>query len=153
MAEGLADTFLGVYYLDISIILAGEGSWKCDELATAIVRRLITRYGHEIVIVHGDPTGVVDSFQVACKELGIRTETRVPNWRIGAPPLRLRTDELFNGGVDLCIAVHRFIGICHRTVDCVRRAVRSGIPTFLIEDDTAAPRRIRKDDPILTLWL
>jgi hypothetical protein len=117
------------------------------------VDNAITRYGQETVIIHGDPTGVVESFQVACRELGIRTETRVPDWRLGAPPLRLQTTELFNGGVDLCIAVHRFIGICHRTVDCVRRAVRSGVPTFLIEDDTAAPRRIRKDDPILKLWL
>ena len=135
------------------ILLVGEGSWKCDELATSTVWRLIVSYGQEIVIVHGDPTGVVESFQVACKELGIRTETRVPDWLIRAPPLRLRTDELFNGGVNLCIAVHRFIGICHRTVDCVRRAVRSGIPTFLIEDDAAAPRRIRQDDQILKLWL
>jgi hypothetical protein len=139
--------------MDMRILVVGEGSWKCDKLATSIVRRLIARYDHEIVIVHGDPTGVVESFQVACKELGIRTETRVPDWLIGAPPLRLRTDELFNGGVDLCIAVHRFIGICHRTVDCVRRAVRSGVPTFLIEDNTAALRRIRTDDPILKLWL
>ena len=135
------------------IAIVGEGSWKCDDLAKAIVRRLITRYGEDIVIVHGDPTGVVQSFLAACAELKIRTETRVPDWRIGTPPLRLRTDELFNGGADLCIAVHRYIGICQRTIDCVRRAVRSGIPTFLIEDDTAAPRRIRKDDPILKLWL
>ena len=135
------------------IVVVGEGSWRCDELATSVVQRLLTRYGQEITIVHGDPTGVVESFEMACAELGIRTETRVPDWRLGAPPLRLQTTELFNGGVDLCIAVHRFIAICHRTVDCVRRAVRSGIPTFLIEGDTAAPRRIRTDDPILKLWL
>jgi hypothetical protein len=121
--QGLGIRPVASYYLDMRIVVVGEGSWKCDELATSIVRRLVTSYGQEIVIVHRDPTGVVESFEVACKRLGIRTETRVPSWRTGAPPLRLRADELFNGGVDLCIAVHRYIGICNRTIDCVRRAV------------------------------
>ncbi len=152
-SRSLADVPCNCDDLDMRILVVGEGSWKCDELATSIVRRLITRYGQEIVIVHGDPTGVVESFQVACKKLGIRTETRVPTWRTGAPPLRLRTDELFSGGVDLCISVHRYIGICNQTVDCVRRAVQIGISTFLIDADNTAPRRIRKDDPILRLWL
>ena len=121
------------------IVVVGEGSWRCDKLRTSIVQRLVTRYGREIVIVHGDPIGVAESFETVCKKLGIRTETRVPNWRTGDPPLRLRTDELLNGGANLCIAVHRYIGICHLTIDCVRRAVQIGIPTFVIDGGQAVP--------------
>jgi hypothetical protein len=33
------------------IVVAGDRFWRCDELVTAIVRRLMARYGSDIVIV------------------------------------------------------------------------------------------------------
>jgi hypothetical protein len=54
------------------IVVVGEGSWKPGELATSIVRRLITRYGQEIVIIHGDPTlsAVTPDVQLLFKPAG-----------------------------------------------------------------------------------
>jgi len=49
-------------------------------------------------------------------------------------------------GADLCIALHRSITTSTRTKDCVRQALAAGIPTFLVEDERAIPRRIDAGD-------
>ena len=92
--DGPASGYMGLgapcprrYYLDMRILVVGEESRKCDEMVTSIVQRLVWRYGRDVVIVHGDPTGAVESFEEACKKLGIRTEMRVPDWRTGTPPV------------------------------------------------------------------
>jgi len=49
-------------------------------------------------------------------------------------------------GADLCIALHRSITTSKRTKDCIRQSLAAGIPTFLIEDERAIPRRIEAGD-------
>jgi hypothetical protein len=61
------------------IVITGERSWRCDELATAVVRRLVKRYGANLTIVHGGQSGVDESFNTACKILEIALEVRLPN--------------------------------------------------------------------------
>jgi hypothetical protein len=39
-----------------------------------VIRRLVKRYGEDIVIVHGGATGVDESFATTCKGLGIAGE-------------------------------------------------------------------------------
>jgi hypothetical protein len=56
------------------IIVAGDRFWVCPQLASAIVKRLVERYGPEIVIVHGDGTGVEEAFANACHGHGITAE-------------------------------------------------------------------------------
>jgi hypothetical protein len=129
------------------IVVTGERSWKCDGLAVAILQRLIARHGSDVVIVHGGDCGVDESFDRACKSLGIAVEARVPNWRqTGIPTIGARNREVIKDGADLCIALHRSIAASEKTKDCVRQAIQAGIPTFLIADDRAIPSRLRAGD-------
>jgi len=56
------------------ILVIGHRFWWCHELAATIVRRPVARYGLDVVIAHGDDTGVEESFATAAKEVRIRTE-------------------------------------------------------------------------------
>jgi len=127
--------------------VTGDRFWACYQLAVTILRRLVARYGPEIVIVHGGDPGVDESFAMACRGLGITVEACLSNWsRGGIPSGQERIQAMIARGADLCIALHRSITTSKRTKDCIRQAQAAGIPTFLIEDERAIPRRIELGD-------
>ena len=59
------------------IVVTGERAWACDDLAMVVVQRLIDRYGPNLVIVHGGQNGVDESFNKACKSLGVAVEVQL----------------------------------------------------------------------------
>ena len=59
------------------IVVAGDKDWSCPDLAARILRRLVARYSRDLVIIHGNETGVDASFAAAATELGIAAEARV----------------------------------------------------------------------------
>jgi hypothetical protein len=67
------------YYIHMRIVLTRDRTWSCDDLAIIVVQRLITRFGRDVVIIHGGSPGVDESFNKACKSLGIAVESRVAN--------------------------------------------------------------------------
>jgi hypothetical protein len=110
----------------------------------------IDRLGRDIAIIHGGSPGVDESFNKACRSVGITVEARVANWpHTGHPTIGSRNRELVKDGADLCIAVHRRIGASQRTRDCVDQAIQADIPTFLIADERAIPSRLTRTDPRL----
>ena len=132
------------------IAITGDRFWNCPELAASIIRRLVKRYGPDIVIVHGDATGVDESFAVAAKGLGVVVEAHPADWdRLGKRAGPIRNGEMIRAGVDLCIAVHRFVMNSKGTKDCARQAIEAGIPTYLIDSERAVPKRLLADDPRL----
>jgi hypothetical protein len=62
------------------ILVTGDRFWACHQLAASILRRLVTRYGPDLVIVHGDSTGVDESFATAAKGLGLTVEAHPAAW-------------------------------------------------------------------------
>jgi hypothetical protein len=129
------------------IVVTGDKDWSCPDLAARILRRLVARYGRDIVIIHGNEPGVDASFDAAAKEMGLIVETRVIDRKnTGFPTVGQRNRELLLGGADMCIAVHDRIAACLKTLDCVRQALQDGIPTYGIENVHAIPRRIKRGD-------
>jgi YspA, cpYpsA-related SLOG family len=129
------------------IVVTGDKDWSCPDLAVRILRRLVARYGRDIVIIHGNEPGVDASFDDAAKEIGLNVEARVINRKnTGFPTVGQTNRELLLGGADLCIAVHDRIASCSRTLDCVLQALQDGIPTYGIENVHAIPRRIKRGD-------
>jgi hypothetical protein len=55
------------------IVIGGDQFRGCHRLASAILHRMIARYGPDIVIVHSDDTGVAESFGLAVKGQRIKT--------------------------------------------------------------------------------
>jgi hypothetical protein len=49
-------------------------------------------------------------------------------------------------GPDMCVALHRDLASSKGTKDCVRQALASNIPVWLIENERAVPRRIEAAD-------
>ena len=129
------------------IVVVGDRCLVCRELALKILRRLLARYGNEITIIHGGEPGVDQSFSAACQELGVTSEVRLANWhQTGLPTIGMKNRELIKAAPDLCIAVHYSIETSKRTRDCVNQAIQAGIPTYLIENDRAIPRRLKRGD-------
>jgi len=69
------------------IVVTGDRFWPCNQLAVTILRRLVARYGPEIVIVHGGDPGVDESFAMACRGLGITVEACLSDWCRGVTPI------------------------------------------------------------------
>jgi len=132
------------------ILVAGDRFWTCPKLAMSIVRRLVARYGPGITIIHGGAPGVDNSFASACRDLGISAEPRVADWKgLGNIAGPVRNKEMVDSGADLCIALHRSIARSKGTKNCVCHALNAGIPTYLIEDERAIPRRLGVGDASL----
>jgi hypothetical protein len=80
------------YILDMRIVVGGDWFWSCNVLATAIVRRLVTRYGADIVIALGGGNGVDQSFAVACRALGVAIDYRPVELARGRSPVPAQRD-------------------------------------------------------------
>jgi len=52
-------------------------------LAAEVLRRLVARYGQDIIIVHGDSTGVDESFRTAARGFGLTVEAHPANRDLG----------------------------------------------------------------------
>jgi hypothetical protein len=133
------------------IMVTGDRFWPCHKLAAAILRRLVARYGPEIVIVHGDDTGVEESFATAARGLRIKAEAHPADFdHLGERAEAFRNREMIRACAAFCIAVHRFLANGRATRDCVRQALAAGIPTYLIDSEEAVPRRVRAGDDRLS---
>jgi hypothetical protein len=55
------------YALDMRILIAGDRFWDRKDVAEAVVKRLIARYGADLVVVHGGAAGFDTSFHLAAK--------------------------------------------------------------------------------------
>jgi hypothetical protein len=98
-------------------------------------------------MIHGGAPGVDNSFAAACRELGISTEPHLANWKgLGNIAGPVRNKEMVDSGADLCIALHRSIAKSKGTKNCVLHALNAGIPTYLVEDERAIPKRLETDD-------
>jgi hypothetical protein len=116
-------------------------------LSTDVLRWLISRYGPDLVIVHGDATGVEESFVTAAKGFGLTIEAHPARWHsLGPAAGPMRTEEMVEAGADLCVALHRSIARSMGTKGCIRKALAAGIPVYLIESDKTIPRRLSADD-------
>jgi hypothetical protein len=90
------------------ILITGDRYWACHKLAAEILRRLITRYGPDLVIVHGDATGVDESFGTAAKGFGLTIEAHPARWHTFGPAAGpMRNEEMVEAGADFCVALHR----------------------------------------------
>jgi hypothetical protein len=122
------------------IVIGGETSWRCDDLASAIVRRLIARYGPDLVIAHRGRPGVDQSFSLVCHAMGTKIDFRpVEFGRVGDFAYEHR--EMLRRGADLCLIIHRS-AFDQRRNDLMRQAIEAGVPTYWITDERGAPRRL-----------
>ena len=141
--HGLGTFPLSRYYVDMRILIAGDHEWRCTDLAERVIRRLIARYGTQLVIVHGFNSGVDTAFEDAAQAAHVATEayaiTGVERNYYGERAGPLRNASMVKLGADLCIVVHRNLGASVNTKDCAAQAIAAGIPTYLIESDDGVP--------------
>jgi hypothetical protein len=145
------------------VIVTGDRSWYDRNLARQVVNGLLLRYGPDLVIVQGAATGIDASFADACDDLGVAQEPHPARWKnLKAPGAVIRYDqrdhpynanagpernaEMVAAAAEMCIAFHRFLATSRGTKDCVRRAIKAGIPTYLIDSEKAEPRRLWEGD-------
>jgi hypothetical protein len=99
------------------------------------------------VIIHGEATGVDNSFAEACRQLSIKAEPHLADWKgLGNVAGPARNREIVESGADMCIALHRTLETSKGTKDCVRQALKAGIAVYLIEDDRAVTKRVDAED-------
>ncbi|WP_165251192.1 hypothetical protein [Paludisphaera soli] len=49
---------------------------------------------------------------------------------------------MVDAGASMCLTFHRDLESSQGTLDCVRRALAAGIPTYVCADETATPVRV-----------
>jgi hypothetical protein len=132
------------------VIITGDRSWRCDDLAKRVVGRLVARYGKEgLEIVHGAAGGVDSAFDNAAIDARIGKDPHPADWRLGKRAGPKRNRDMVKKGADLCIAVHKFLMNSKGTKDCRRQAIEAGIPTWLIDSEDGEPKRLTREDPRL----
>jgi hypothetical protein len=126
------------------IVIGGDRFWSCRDLAADVLRRLVRRYGADIVVVHGGGNGVDQSFVLAAEDLGVKAEySRVDFSRFNDRPFRHR--EMLKEGAGLCLIFSR-AGLDERLKDLASQATEAGVPTYLIADVLGTPRRLKLGD-------
>jgi hypothetical protein len=58
------------------IMIGGDRFWRCRDLAADVLRRLVRRYGPDIIVAHSGGNGVDQSFSLAARGLGVTTDYR-----------------------------------------------------------------------------
>lgn len=126
------------------IVVTGCRDWYIPDVAESVVARFLARYGPGIVVINGGAPGIDQSFREACAELGIACETYEADWgRHGKGAGPRRNQAMLDAGADLVVAFHQDLASSRGTGDMVRRALAAGVPTYLCDDETATPRRLR----------
>jgi hypothetical protein len=145
------------------VIVTGDRDWYAPDMAAEVVRRLLIRYGPDLVIVHGGATRIDWSFTQACGNRGVKVEVHPARWdSLDVPEAVIRENKygvsynanagpirnakMVAAGAGMCVAFHRFLARSRGTKDCVRRAIEAGIPTYLVDSEEARPRRLRAGD-------
>jgi hypothetical protein len=128
------------------VLVTGDRHWDCTTVATTAICRLSAEHG-DLVIVAGGATGVDSAFARVAHLARVRVECVPADWAtFGRRAGPLRNQAMVDRGADVCLACHRDLASSRGTKDCVRRALKAGIPVYLIDDDDARPRRILDAD-------
>jgi hypothetical protein len=118
--------------------IGGDQFWQCHKLAAGVLRRMASRYGPDILIVHGAATGAAESFATAAKGQRLKTEQHTVDFGYLG-------DEAMLRGAEICVIVHRSLLDCG-TKDLARQALAAVVPTYLIANELAVPSRLEEGD-------
>lgn len=126
------------------VLITGSRAWNCPDLAYRVLAGLTRKhFPADLLIVHGDcPSGVDAAFARACRESRIAAEPHPADWKAygrGAGPRR--NQEMVDLGAGVCLAFHPTLPPASGTADCVRRALKAGIPTWWTWSEDAPPVR------------
>jgi hypothetical protein len=136
----------------MTVIITGDRHWRCDSLAERVVRSLAERHGDQLTIRHGACEGVDAAFDLACLTLRVDRQPYPADWSLGNRAGPVRNSAMVDAGAGLCLAFHRYIRQSKGTKDCTCKAIRAGIPTWLVESEDVRPVRLNADDPRLADW-
>lgn len=137
----------------MTVIITGDRNWRCEALAERVVQSLIDRHGDQLTIRQGGCEGVDLAFFEQCENYRVAVESfpakDYGDWPWCGPK---RNSAMVDAGADLCLAFHRFIQQSKGTKDCACKAIRAGIPTWLVDSEDGQPVRLRADDRRLADW-
>jgi YspA, cpYpsA-related SLOG family len=89
------------------VIVKGGRHWAALDLAEDILKRLLTKYGPNLVIIDGGACGVDKAFAIAFRKLGVLAEPHLADWKgLGNVAGPARNRAMVASGADMCIAVH-----------------------------------------------
>lgn len=129
------------------VLITGDRNWPCLSLARRVVDRLKAKHG-DIEIIHGAAKGVDTAFAVAAANAGAAFRAFHAEWGAYGPRAGpIRNQRMVDEGADVCLAFHSNLRWSKGTRDCVTRALKAGIPCWLVESDgeDVMPVRITED--------
>jgi hypothetical protein len=120
------------------IILTGERRWTNYKLNDDVVNRLLAKYGHGIIIVHGDFPGIDACVANACQENNFEHELFLADFS-HAGSYEYQNRGRLSRCAEMCEILNRG-ELDLWCEDLVRQAIDSGVPTYLIDSDDGVPR-------------
>jgi YspA, cpYpsA-related SLOG family len=127
------------------IILTGERRWIDYTLTDEVVNRLLAKYGHGIIIVHGGFPGIDACVANACQENNCQRELYLADFS-HAGDYEYQNQEMLSRGAEMCVILHRG-ELDLWCEDLVRQAIDSGVPTYLIDSADGVPRPVSPKRP------
>lgn len=110
-------------------------------MADRIVKRLVEKHGAaNLVIVHGAAPGIDMTFAEVAVDNLVAVHPFPADWnKLGKGAGPIRNQAMVDAGADLCLAFHRDLPNSKGTRDCVIRAIKAGIPTWLVGGEDFPP--------------
>lgn len=127
------------------VLVTGDRNWQLKERTVyRVLTWIMDIYGDRIrAIRHGAARGVDTSFESAALAWEIGTLAHPADWNAhGKAAGPIRNSEMVKAGADLAIAFHRDLASSRGTRDCVKKCLKAGIPTYLVDGDESDPRLI-----------
>jgi len=126
------------------VLITGSRSWQPTALVNAILARLVRRYGHHLVIVHGACNGVDRTFAVACRSQGVADEPHPAAWdKHGKAAGPIRNREMLESGAAFCLAFHPTLATSKGTGDMVRQVLDAGVSCWWYWSEEGEPKRLK----------
>lgn len=119
------------------VLFTGSRKWEDDGVVVQMLDGLIKRAGSasNLTIVHGGSGSLDWMVDVLARHKGARVEVHDANWqKHGKAAGPIRNQEMVDLGADLAVAYPLPDG--RGTQDCIKRAVKAGIPTIVYDAST-----------------
>ncbi len=124
----------------MKILICGSRHWTNYNSILSVIRRLITCYGPDILIVEGGASGADLLSRKAAIECGISYKEFPADWNKygrAAGPIRnqqMLEEVMEDEGRGMIIAFHEDLAKSKGTKDMVNRAKGKGIPIYIIKE-------------------
>lgn len=119
----------------MKVLICGSRHWSNYNSTLSVMRRLMNRYGPDIIIIEGGAPGADSLARKAAIECSLTYKEFPADWdKHGRKAGPIRNQRMLDENPDIVIAFHENIESSKGTKDMVSKAKRKGVPVYIIRE-------------------